>query len=239
MSAAARRTFAPVRRRSYHRGEREHRIWNPLGKTKPAAKRFRTALIVAAKRFDESTKEPGDHWGKLGPNGVKVLETLAYRFVDLMTGRLEPAIATIMEKAKLARATVCRALARLREHGFLDWVRRTEPTEIEGEGPQVRQITNAYWFALRGRAAGLVRLILGKAPPDVKSREQMEAEAEAERSARLASMRTRRSRAEVAGLAAGAFSSMPSEVRETLKARAERRGASSLGEQNPGLQGKK
>jgi hypothetical protein len=100
----------------------------------------------------------------------------------------------------------------------------------------VRQITNAYWFALRGRAAGLVRLILGRAPPDVRTREELEAAAAAERDARLWSMKTRRSRAEVAGLAAG---SLTPAVREALRARAERRSASSLGEQNPGLQGEK
>jgi hypothetical protein len=44
-------------------------------------------------------------------------------------------------------------MARLKEHGFLDWIRRTEPTDNVGAGPQVRQITNAYGFDLKQLAA--------------------------------------------------------------------------------------
>ena len=54
-----------------------------------------------------------------------------------------------MQKTRLARPTVVRALAMLRHHRFLDWVRRTEriPDAAPGE-QQVRQVSNAYWFDL-------------------------------------------------------------------------------------------
>ncbi|MFN3944583.1 MAG: hypothetical protein ACK4K7_06625 [Allosphingosinicella sp.] len=160
----ARRTFQPVRRNSYHRHEREHRIWHPIGSSKTDARRFMGALIKAAEIFDDQTKKPGDRMGAIGLTGLKVLKTLC-RIVCYRTGRLEPSIAWIQAQTKLARGTVVRALARLKEHGFLDWLRRTEPLDNDGAGPQVRQITNAYWFALRGTALAIVKRLMGKKPP--------------------------------------------------------------------------
>jgi hypothetical protein len=95
--------------------------------------------------------------GALGLSGRAVLEALC-DIVDDASGRLEPSIATIADKAKLGIRTVVRALRRLNDHGFLSWLRRTEAIDNDGAGPQVQQVTNAYWFELRGRAAGLVRL---------------------------------------------------------------------------------
>jgi hypothetical protein len=133
-----RRTFQPVRRDSRHRGEREERIWRPLGRN-PEARRFKSALIQAADFYNVANKQPGKHNGPLGAIGLEVLRYLL-RIVDHKTGRLEPAIATVCEKIGRSRAAVVHALARLKAHGFLDWLRRTEPTENVGAGPQVRQI---------------------------------------------------------------------------------------------------
>jgi hypothetical protein len=60
-----------------------------------------------------------------------VLEVLL-GFVDFASGRCDPALDTICAKARLARATVVRAIEALKEHGFLDKVRRTRRT---GRGP--------------------------------------------------------------------------------------------------------
>jgi hypothetical protein len=73
-------------------------------------------------------------------------------------------------------------MARLKQHGFLEWIRRTEPTNNEGAGPQVRQITNAYGFDLPKAALAHVKRMLGKSPPpddDVQRRQEAEAEMEA------------------------------------------------------------
>ena len=231
-AASARRTGQPVRCNSYRVGEREHLIWNPLGETRPKAKRFRNAVILAARRFDHTTKQPGEHWGALGPNGVKVLETLLYDFCNLMTGRLDPSIDAIMREAKLARATVVRALARLRKHHFLDWLRRSEPVESDGAGPQEHQATNAYWLALRGRAAGLVRLILGGAPPGARTKEAVQTAAAAERRARLGAMRQGRPGLRAEDVVSPEVKALWAEVRE-------RRSASSAASLNPGVKGVK
>ena len=57
-----------------------------------------------------------------------------------------------------------RALANLRDHGFLDWLRRYVPTGNEGRGPQVQQTSNAYRLSLPPRAARLLGH-LAEAPP--------------------------------------------------------------------------
>lgn len=161
------RTFQPVRRDSRHAGEREHRIWRPLGSTKQAARLRIGAVMQAAEFYDRQGKQPGERNGPLGHVGIEVLRAL-FRIVDFKTGRLEPAIATICDRIRRSRAAVVRALARLKAHGFLDWIRRTEPTNNVGAGPQVRQITNAYGFDLANlprSAADWVRKILGRGPP--------------------------------------------------------------------------
>lgn len=226
---STRRTGEKVRRNSYNRGEREKLIWRPLGTTKAEARRFKGAVRKAAKRFDLSTKDPGRRMGNLGYSGRDVLDALL-DMVDDLTGRLEPSIATIADKTKLGIRTVIRALKRLADHGFLGWLRRTEPTDHDGAGPQVQQITNAYWFPLRGRAAGLVRLILGKAPPDVKTREEVQAAVSAARNGRLRDMRA-------SGHGIAAADVLSDEVKAALRTLKERRSASAVMAQNPGDRG--
>lgn len=167
--AAAKRTrsFQPVRRNSYYVSDRRSSaLWRPLGANNRDARRLIAARLKAAEYYDRRHKRPGKWNGPLGAIGLEVLREL-YRIVDFRTGRLEPAIATICERVRRSKQAVVDALARLKQHGFLDWVRRSEPTECEGAGPQVRQITNAYGFGLPESAAAWVRKILGNGPaPD-------------------------------------------------------------------------
>lgn len=112
------------------------------------------ALLRTAREFDLEERVRGTH-GRINQYGYRVLEVLLGRGggvpIDFRTGTLEPAIATVMAKTGFARQTVVAALARLKKHGFLDWVRRTERTGAgPGEGPKVKQATNAYFFDLTG-----------------------------------------------------------------------------------------
>ena len=74
------------------------------------------------------------------------------------------------------------ALKALRDHGFLDCVRRFEPAPNEGRGPQVRQISNAYRLSAPKRALALLGRWAGQpsVPDDDqaarKNRVAMEAE---------------------------------------------------------------
>ena len=63
-------------------------------------------------------------------------------------GRLDPCIATLARRASADPSTVVRALARLRDLGFLTWTRRL----VRGVGGdwQCRQTSNAYALAVPG-----------------------------------------------------------------------------------------
>lgn len=207
-----RRTFQPVRRHSYNLGERELHLWRPVDGREVRAR------LQAAREFDKVHKIPGRRNGALGHVGVEVLEAL-YGLVCYRTGRLEPSIDWICARIRRSRAAVVRAMARLKLHGFLSWIRRTEPTGAK-EGPQVRQITNAYVFGLPRDVAAWVAKKLGRKPKDA-----IEAD-DRVRDAREAFNRNRPS------------APLPDDVRSKLHKRAaERVGASSPKRQSPGKGG--
>lgn len=207
------RTFQPVRRNSYQLGERELHLWRPVDP------REINARIKAAKLFDRRRKCPGQRNGALGHIGIEILEAL-YEVVDFKTGRLDPSIDWICAKIGRARAAVVRAMARLKLHGFLDWIRRTEPTGNKGEGPQVRQITNAYVFGLPREMVGWVAKKLRRRPKDPAEARDLVARGRAQ------------------WLKNKPSTPLPDHVREALKRRAsERVSASSRKGQNPAGKG--
>lgn len=166
------RTFQPVRRNSYYRGDREQLLWRPIGRDKRSAKRLIGARLKAAERYEHHYRRaiqrecPGRRNGPLGDVGLMVLKAL-YDLVDFRTGQLDPAIDTIAARICKARSAVIRALARLKKHGFINWIRRAEPVENDGAGPRVRQISNAYGFGMPAEAAIWVERLLGNGPlPD-------------------------------------------------------------------------
>ena len=130
--------------------------------------------MLAAERYERMTRQSGQRIGKLGGVALEVLRELL-RLIDYKTGRLDPSITTLCERIKRSRDAVVRALANLRNAGFLDWLRRYEPTDNEGRGPQVQQASNAYRLLLPALALKL----LGRfaSPPPVPDDEQARREA--------------------------------------------------------------
>ncbi len=121
-------------------------------------------IVLAARRYDLAGRQAGRRNGPLGHVALEVLELLG-NLVSYRTGRLEPALAYLTGKLRRSRDAVVRALAALRAHGFLDWLRRFEPIDVvEGPGPRVRQISNAYRLSLPRRAAQLLGHFMS-APP--------------------------------------------------------------------------
>lgn len=154
------RACAPVRRHSFERGHCETSFW------KKTNWREVQRILLAAKRYERIERRPGKRNGPLGSVAIEVLEYLV-NVVDFDTGRLEPSIDTMAHRLKRSRDAVVRGLANLRRHGFLDWVRRYEPTGNEGRGPQVRQVSNAYRLRLPERARRLLgRFGRSPSPPD-------------------------------------------------------------------------
>lgn len=180
-----RRTGQPVWRNSYYEGQIEKRLWRPIGDgTRRGGRRYGGAVLKSAKELERKTLRarqrlsPGCRNGALGHVAIEVLEALYMTFVDYKEGRLEPAIATIAEAVGRSYSAVHAALKRLRDAGFLHWIRRSKPTE-NATGPQVEQITNAYALDLPPEVAQMVRHLMGRAPlpDDVKwAGEQRQAE---------------------------------------------------------------
>jgi hypothetical protein len=130
-------------------------------------------VVLAAKRYELTGRVAGRRRGPLGHVALEILELLA-NLVSHRSGRLEPSYAYLMQKLRRSKDAVHRALLALREHGFLDWLRRHEKVElVEGPGPRVRQVSNAYRLSLPVRAARLLGHLLSAPPlPDDVAQER-------------------------------------------------------------------
>lgn len=220
------RSWQPVRRDSATIGEREQQVWKPLADNNRDARRLIAARLTAAERYDRERKVAGSRNGALGHVALEVLREL-YRMVDFRTGRLDPAISTLCERIRRSRAAVVAAMARLREHGFLTWIRRCEPTGTMGAGPQIRQATNAYGLSIPEAVVAWVKRIVG--PPPVPACELARREADrAATEAMLASATTQ----EIVGYYVGHEGGL-SEIMQRLGAALEQKSASSPGGQKP------
>lgn len=240
-----RRTFQPVRRNSYDVHDARAKVFRPIaGGEVASALRWRDKLVQTAQEYDDHHKEHGSRLGPIGDTGIRVLHTLLTRCCDFKTGRCEPSIETLMRYTRYARATVVHALARLRKHGFLDWVRRTRKTENErGEGPQVAQETNAYFFELT-RLPGRVfkrfkQLLGGRAAAQAERQRQKD---EARREAELAATPLSRLGTALAGETDSELAALLDRLGEAIEARDRAKAqasapsassASSVSEQNP------
>lgn len=165
----------PIHRNSRRKGSCEASFWR--GTSRQDVQK----ILMAARYYDRSKKEPGKRNGPLGGIALEVLALFA-NLVNFKSGRLDPSLDYITDKLRRSRDAVVRALKALRDHGFLDWPRRFEPAPNEGRGPQVRQVSNAYRLSAPKRALALLGRWAGRpaAPDDDqvarKERAAMEAE---------------------------------------------------------------
>ncbi|MFV0625222.1 hypothetical protein ACBY01_14585 [Sphingomonas sp. ac-8] len=147
------RTGQFVRRDSYHQGEREMRRW---GECNTFSRGENNARMRAAEAFDHETKRPGARNGDLGHVALEVLRFML-RLRAHKTGRLDPSYGWMAQQLRRSRSTVIKAIARLKRHGFLDWIRRTRPVPNPRPGGQyVEQISNAYFLSMPAKAAAAV-----------------------------------------------------------------------------------
>lgn len=137
-------TGSKVHRNTRHRPGEEGGHWRPVSRG------FAGRLMLAAERYERRYRlrhreeKSGKKNGAIGHIGLTVLREML-RLVDRKTGRLDPAVATLAGRIGHSIAAVHAAIGRLREHGFLTWIRRYVPTGRDGlRGPQVRQTSNAY-----------------------------------------------------------------------------------------------
>ena len=150
----------PIRRNSLRKGSCEGSFWR--GTSRQDVQKF----LMAARHYERANKEPGKRNGPLGGVALEVLALFA-NLVNFKSGRLDPSLDYITDKLCRSRDAVVRALKALRDHGFLDWLRRFEPAPNEGRGPQVRQVSNAYRLSAPKRALALLGRWAGRpATPD-------------------------------------------------------------------------
>lgn len=166
---------SPVRRDSRRKGTCEGSFWHMT------SRQHVQQVLMSARRYERANRAPGKRNGPLGGIALEVLALFA-NLVNFKTGRLDPSLDYITDKLRRSRDAVVRALKALRDHGFLDWLRRFEPVPNEGRGPQVRQVSNAYRLSAPKRALALLGRWAGRpaAPDDDqearKDRAAMEAE---------------------------------------------------------------
>ena len=170
----------PIRRNSRRKGSCEASFWR--GTTRQDVQK----VVMAARQYDRANKKPGKRNGPLGGIALEILALFA-NLVNFKSGRLDPSLDYITDKLCRSRDAVVRALKALRDHGFLDWLRRYEPAPNEGRGPQIRQVSNAYRLSAPKRALALLGRWAGKpaAPDDDQAARADRAAIEAEHIATL------------------------------------------------------
>lgn len=168
-----RETGQQVHRYSKTPAGREGRFWQPFN-PKDVARFLQAAeKYDRLKRLAHRRERNGRKNGAIGHVGMEVLRELL-RLIDYKTGRLDPAIATLAQRIGRSIAAVADALKRLKEHGFIDWLRRYVPTGNAGlRGPQVKQTSNAYRLML---PAEVVRGMTSPPPQDDSQRRETAAE---------------------------------------------------------------
>ena len=146
-----------------------HRVWKGSArgeiKTQPLSRKEASRLYHDARRFERQTRgrvesayRPGKisaREGKIGQAGLAVLQALLFDFLNNKSGRMDPCYETLARAANLSRATVGRALARLKAAGVLNWVPRCWPMEQGPEGGfLMRQRSNLYGVTPAGQWRG-------------------------------------------------------------------------------------
>lgn len=120
------------------------------------------ARMRALEEFERETKLPGKRNGAIGGIGLEVYRYLM-RLRHKKSGRLDPTIRWIADAISRSRSAVAAALARLKEHGFIDWIRRCQPIEdAKPDEQQTEQIANAYILQTPASAKERVRRMLRK-----------------------------------------------------------------------------
>lgn len=154
------RAPSPLRGQSRLAGTCEHEIW------KPCRRNDVQQILLAARRYEVRGRQRGKRNGPLGTVALEVLD-LMVNLIRFKTGQLDPSLNYLMQKLRRSKDAIVRALNALRDHGFINWLRRFVPTEREGRGPQIRQTSNAYCLVLPPVAARLLNRWIGRpAMPD-------------------------------------------------------------------------
>lgn len=119
-------------------------------KFSPISKKDAVRIFHHARRFERQTATTRvdafghRHFqGKVSRMGLLVLHSLLFDFLNYKSGRLDPCYQSIAAAACVSRASVHRALVKLKACGILNWVRRCSGT-MDEKRFVLEQDSNAY-----------------------------------------------------------------------------------------------
>jgi hypothetical protein len=130
----------------------------------PMPKKAAVRIYHKAIDWNQSGKLAGRHGGLIGSHVLLVLHTLIFDFLNHKTGRLDPSYKALQRATRLCRQTVAKALARLKELGIINWVRRCTEDHDESGRFMLRQETNAYAILPSSQWRGYVEILEPKPP---------------------------------------------------------------------------
>lgn len=134
----------------------------------PIPKKVAIRIYHKAVEWNRRGKLAGRQGGLLGSHVLLVLHTLIFDFLNTKTGRLDPSYNALQKATRLCRQTVATSLARLKECGIINWIRRCrEDRDADGRFI-LRQETNAYAILPTSQWRGYVDTA-ETAPPDPTS----------------------------------------------------------------------
>lgn len=131
----------------------------------PLPKTAAMKIYHKAVKWNSSGKLAGKHGGIIGSHVLLVLHTLIFNFLNYGTGRLDPSYAAVQTKTRLCRQTVAKALARLKELGIINWIRRCREDRDEEGRFVLRQETNAYAILPPSQWIGYLESAVAPEPP--------------------------------------------------------------------------
>jgi len=144
----------------------------PLGSNRSESKRIAARLWHNARRFERQTRGyalvgrsrggkacVSRQDGRIGRNGLAILQAFLFDFLNPTTGQLDPSYETIARAANISVRSVARGLQRLKAAGLLWWERRCSGAVVDGRY-ELHQESNAYAVLRETSWAGF------KAPPE-------------------------------------------------------------------------
>lgn len=133
----------------------------------PLPKKQAIRLWHDARRFERQTRGFNRQDGAIGRNGLAILHALIFDCLNFVTGRLDPAYATIAKRAGISVRSVARGLVKLKAAGILNWIRRCSGRS-GSHGWELAQDTNAYGLRSSGEWIGF-RALPAPPPPDPRT----------------------------------------------------------------------
>jgi hypothetical protein len=119
----------------------------------PMPKRQAVKIWHDARRLERQTRKPGHQDGAIGRNGLAVLHSFLFDFINPVTGELTPTRATIARAANISIRSVDRGLEKLKAAGVLNWIRRCEES-IEDGIYRLKQKASAYFVLAQSHWRG-------------------------------------------------------------------------------------